>query len=135
MVLVTPDSSAIICCVRRAIVAASSVGNARTSSSELVWSDCVPPRTAARASRAVLITLLYGCWAVREQPAVCVWNLSHNERWSFALNLSVMIFAHILLAALYFAISSKKSRWELKKNESRGAKESTARPLSRAAST
>ena len=58
MVFATPDSSAIICWVRRAMVAASSVGNARASSRELVCNDCVPPSTAARASRAVLIILL-----------------------------------------------------------------------------
>ena len=34
-----------ICCVRSAIVTASSVGSASASSSELVCSDCVPPST------------------------------------------------------------------------------------------
>ena len=37
-------------------------------------------------------------------------------------------FAQILLAALNFAISSKKSKWELKKNDNLGAKSSTFKP-------
>src|ERR671910_564087 len=38
-------------------------------------------------------------------------------------------------AARYLAISSKKSMWALKKNDSRGANSSTARPRSSACST
>src|SRR5919204_586191 len=41
----TPLSNAMICWVRSASVAASAVGRASASSSELVWSDCVPPST------------------------------------------------------------------------------------------
>ena len=48
-----------------------SVGNASASSSEFVCSDCVPPSTAAIACSAVRTTLLYGCWAVSDTPAVC----------------------------------------------------------------
>jgi hypothetical protein len=43
----TPDSSAMTCCVRSAVNAASSEGRLSASSFELVWSDWVPPRTAA----------------------------------------------------------------------------------------
>ena len=56
--LATPLSWAMICWVRSASVTASRVGSASASSSELVWSDCVPPSTAASACRAVRITLL-----------------------------------------------------------------------------
>ncbi len=76
----TPDSWARICCVRRAMRAFSSVGRASVSSSELVCSDCVPPSTAASAWTVVRTTLLYGCWAVSEQPAVWVWKRSIQER-------------------------------------------------------
>jgi hypothetical protein len=38
-------------------------------------------------------------------------------------------------AARYFAISSKKSMWALKKNDSRGANESIGRPACSASST
>ena len=48
-VLVTPDSQAMICCVRSASRAASAVGSASASSLELVCSDWAPPRTAASA--------------------------------------------------------------------------------------
>ena len=48
-VFVTPDSHAMICCVRSASRAASAVGSARASSLEFVCSDCAPPRTAASA--------------------------------------------------------------------------------------
>ena len=75
-VLVTPLSCARICCVRSARVAANSVGSAQASSSEFVCRDCVPPITAASACSAVRTTLLYGCCAVSEQPAVCAWKRS-----------------------------------------------------------
>ena len=39
-------------------------------------SELVPPSTAASASTAVRTTLLYGCWAVSETPAVWVWKRS-----------------------------------------------------------
>ena len=39
-----------------------------------------------------------------------------------------MIFDQIFLAALYFAISSKKSECALKKKDNRGAKSSTSNP-------
>ena len=54
----TPLSWAMICCVRSASVAASSVGSASASSSELVCSDFVPPSTPASACSAVRTTLL-----------------------------------------------------------------------------
>ena len=44
--------------VVRAMRAEKSVGRAMASSSALVWSDCVPPSTAAIASTVVRITLL-----------------------------------------------------------------------------
>src|SRR3990172_2746455 len=86
MVLATPDSSAMICWVRSATVTACSVGSANVSSIELVWSDCVPPRTPDRAWRATRTTLFIGCCAVRVQPAVWVWNRSFHEFSSFAWN-------------------------------------------------
>ena len=46
-----------------------------------------------------------------------------------------MSFHQIRRAARNFAISSKKSLWLLKKNDSRGAKSSTRRPRASAAST
>ena len=48
MVLATPVSWAMICCVRSAISAASSVGSAKASSIELVCRDWQPPSTAAK---------------------------------------------------------------------------------------
>ena len=44
-----PLSCAMICCVRSAMRADSSVGSASASSRPLQWSDCVPPSTAASA--------------------------------------------------------------------------------------
>src|SRR5207245_1911082 len=60
-----------ICWVLSASLTASSVGRARVSSIELVWSDWVPPSTAASACSVVRTTLFIGCWAVSEQPADC----------------------------------------------------------------
>jgi hypothetical protein len=130
MVLATPDSSAMICWVRSATVTACSVGSANVSSIELVWSDCVPPRTPESAWRATRTTLFIGCCAVSVHPAVWVWNRSFHEFSSFAWNRSRMMRAHIRRAARYFAISSKKSMWALKKYDSRGANLSTGIPAS-----
>ena len=125
---VTPVSYAMTCCVRSASVAASAVGSASASSSELVWSDCVPPSTAASACSAVRTTLLYGCCAVSDTPAVCAWKRSCHDRGFFAWNRSRITCAQMRRAARYFAISSKKSLCELKKKEMRGAKSSTSQP-------
>ena len=78
----TPVSSMITCWVRSAIWAAFALGSASTSSRALVCSDLVPPRTAASASTAVRTTLLSGCWAVSETPAVWVWKRSY---WAFSV--------------------------------------------------
>ena len=75
--MTTPVSSMITCWVRSAISAACSLGSASISSRALVCSELVPPSTAASASTAVRTTLLYGCCAVSETPAVWVWNRSH----------------------------------------------------------
>ena len=68
------------CCVRSASVTASFVGSAYVSSSEFVCSDCVPPSTAARACKVTRTTLLYGCCAVSETPAVCAWVRMRSAR-------------------------------------------------------
>ena len=102
---------------------------------ELVWSDCVPPRTAASAWTVVRTTFSSGCCAVHEQPAVCVWKRSQRERSRFAPNSSRITRSQTRRAARNFAISSKKSLWELKKNESRGANSSTSSPRAVASAT
>ncbi len=84
IVVVTPVSWAMICCVRSATRTASSVGSASASSNEFVCSDCVPPSTADIASVAVRTMLLSGCWAVSETPAVWVWKRISSERSSLA---------------------------------------------------
>ena len=71
-----------ICCVRSASVAASAVGSASASSSELVCSELVPPSTADSACSAVRTTLLYGCCAVSDTPAVWLWKRSFHDRSS-----------------------------------------------------
>ncbi len=81
-VLVTPVSCAMICWVRSAMRADSSVGSASASSRELVCSDCAPPSTAAMACSAVRTMLTSGCCAVSVEPAVCTWKRSIRERGS-----------------------------------------------------
>ncbi len=93
-------------------------------------SEFVPPSTAASACSAVRTTLLYGCCAVSETPAVCVWKRSFHERSSLASKRSRITSAQSRRAARYLAISSKKSLCALKKNEMRGAKSSTSSPAS-----
>jgi len=53
--------------------------------------DCVPPITAARACKAVRTTLCTAAAPVSEQPAVCAWNRSAQERGDFAPNRSVIV--------------------------------------------
>src|ERR1700691_919597 len=127
-VLGTPDSSARICCVRSARRADDSVGSPNASSNAFVCSDWVPPSTAAIASSVVRTTFSSGCWAVRLEPAVCVWNLICFDRAWRAPNVSWTIVAHSRRAARNFAISSRKFRSDEKKNESRGRNSSRSRP-------
>ena len=72
------------CCVRSAIRADASVGNASASSNEFVCRDCVPPSTAAMAWIAVLTMLFSGCCAVSVEPAVCVWKRNIHDFGFFA---------------------------------------------------
>lgn len=67
-------------CVRAAILMALSEGMDSASSSEFVCRDWVPPRMAAIAWIAVRATLLYGCCAVREMPAVWQCARINHER-------------------------------------------------------
>ena len=134
-VSVTPASWAMICCVRSARRADSTVGRASASSRELVCRLWVPPRTAASACSVVLTTLLSIDCAVSEEPAVWVWKRHIIERAFDAPNRSFMIRAHIRRAARNLATSSNSSDQAAKKKDSRGAKSSTARPRPTAAST
>jgi hypothetical protein len=63
-VFATPDSHAMICCVRSASVADSSVGSASASSRPLQWSDCAPPQHRSqglhRDPHQVVVRLLRG---------------------------------------------------------------------------
>ena len=102
---------------------------------EFVCRLCVPPSTALKAWKAVRTILFSGCCAVSEQPAVCVWNLNSHDSGFFAPYFPFMCRAQMRLAARYFAISSKKSRWELKKKLSLGANSSTSSPAFMPAST
>ena len=95
----------------------------------------MPPRTAAIASMAVRTTLFMGCCAVSDTPAVCVWNRRRIEASSFAPYRSLIHRAQIRRAARYFAISSKKSMWALKKNDSPCANRSTSSPRAVPSST
>ena len=133
--LVTPVSSISTCWVRNAISAAFSLGSASTSSRALVCSEFVPPSTAASASTAVRTTLLSGCCAVSETPAVWVWKRSHCARGSVAPYTSRSQRAQIRRAARNFAISSKKSMCASKKNDSPGANRLMSMPRDRPSST
>ena len=94
-----------ICWVRKAILAARSVGRASASSKPLVCSDWVPPHTAANPCRATRTMLFSGCWAVRVTPPVWVWKRSLQERSSWAPKRSRMISAHMRRAARNLATS------------------------------
>ena len=124
-----------ICWVRSARSAEASVGRASASSRALVWSDCVPPSTAASAWSVTRTKLTSGCSAVSVEPAVCVWKRNIQERGLEALKRSRMMRAQSRRAARNFATSSKRSLCAARKNERRGANSSTARPRARAAST
>ncbi len=95
----------------------------------------MPPITAAMACTAVRTTLTSICCAVSVLPAVWVWKRSIQLRGSVAPNSSRIDRAQRRRAARNFAASSNRWLWALKKNEIRGAKESTASPRSTAART
>ncbi len=84
---------------------------------------------------ATRTTLVSGCCAVSVAPLVCAWKRSICERGSLAPKRSRITDAHSARAARNLATSSKKSLETLKKKESRGANESTARSASTAACT
>ena len=98
-------------------------------------SELVPPSTAASASTAVRTTLLYGCWAVSDTPAVWVWKRSDCAFAVVAPYRSRSHRAQIRRAARNLAISSKKSMWASKKKLSPGANSSTSSPRDRPSST
>ncbi len=126
MTRVVPLSFASTIWVLRAMRAEKSVGKASASSSALVCSDWVPPCVAAMASIAVRATLLKTSCAESDQPEVWQWVRSEAERSSFGSNCCIS-FAHKTRAARSFATSMKKFMPMPKKNDSRGAKRSTAR--------
>ncbi len=107
--------------------AEKSVGKAMASSSALVWSDCVPPNTAAMASTAVRVTLLNTSWAARLHPEVWEWQRSIFERSSLGEN-SPISSAHSRRAARSLAISIRAFMPMPQKKLRRGAKASTSRP-------
>ena len=109
-----------ICWVRRAILAACSVGSPSASSKPLVWRLWVPPSTAASAWRVTRTMLFSGCWAVSVDPPVWVWKRSSFDRSSLAPKRSVMIRAHIRRAARYLATSSKRLLWAFQKKRQAG---------------
>src|SRR3972149_4702684 len=119
-----------ICWVRKATVAAFSDGKAQASSYELVCSDCVPPRTVAKASIVVRTILFNGCCQVSDAPEFWACVLRRSDLGSLALYLSLITRAHIRRAARNLAISYKKSIPQFQKKERRGAKSSTSKPAS-----
>ena len=121
--------------MRTAKRAALSEGSASASSIASVCIDCVPPSAPASAWTVTRIRFTSGCTSVSDTPAVCVWKRSHKERGFCAPKVSRISRAQMRRAARNFATSSKKSLWLLKKNDSRGAKSSMARPRSSAQRT
>ncbi len=104
-VLMTPDSCAMICCVRSAMRAAASVGSASVSSSEFVCSDCVPPNTAAIPSTVVRTMLLNGACSVRLAPDVWQCVRSMSDVCCFGEKFFCISVAQSTRAARSFAIS------------------------------
>mmetsp|Transcript_32342 Transcript_32342/g.70869 ORF Transcript_32342/g.70869 Transcript_32342/m.70869 type:complete len:246 (-) Transcript_32342:928-1665(-) len=132
----TPLSSARMSCVLRASDAENSVGRPIASSNEFVCSDCVPPITAAIASTVVRMMLLYGSWAVSDQPEVWQCVRSMSERLFFGLKFFSISVAHRRRAARSFAISMYMFIEMPKKKEMRGAMSSTpTTPVASAART
>ena len=82
----------------------NAVGSAIASSSALVCSDCVPPKTAAIASIVVRTMLLYGSCSVSDQPEVWQWVRS-IRLFGFFASKPFMMRAHSRRAARILAIS------------------------------
>mmetsp|Transcript_26728 Transcript_26728/g.64474 ORF Transcript_26728/g.64474 Transcript_26728/m.64474 type:complete len:400 (+) Transcript_26728:526-1725(+) len=92
-------------CVFRASDAEKSVGSPIASSNELVWSDCVPPITAAIASTVVRMMLLYGSCSCSDQPDVWQCVLSMSDFSLFGSKCFFISLAHSLRAARSLATS------------------------------
>ena len=117
----TPLSYASTCCVRSASSAVSAVGSASASSWALVCSDCVPPRTAARAA-----------WRPERRCCRSAGQSRSRQRFACETASSTSVGpaaesfahdpAHIRRAARNLATSSSRLLWLSKKNASRGAK-------------
>ena len=75
--------------------------------------------------------LIWYCGLVSDAAAVWQWKRSRIDSGFFAPKRSFMIFAYTRRTARNFAISSKKSAWQTKKNASRGANSSTCMPVLR----
>ena len=88
----------------------------------------MPPRTAASASIAVRTMLFRGCWAVRVEPIVWVWNRSASDDGADAPKRSRRMRSQTRRAARNFATSSMSVSFAAKKNESCDANVSTASP-------
>jgi hypothetical protein len=80
-VFAAPVSAAMICCVRSAIRADSSLGSDKASSRPLQWSDWYAEHGAIAQGDAAI--LLSGCCAVGVLPAVWVWKRSCCARGSW----------------------------------------------------
>src|SRR5881628_852990 len=72
--------------------------------------------------------LLSGCCQVNDAPEFWACVRSRSDLGSFALYFSFMTRAQILLAALNFAISSKKSMPQFQEKYHRARKTSTPQP-------
>ena len=79
--------------------------------------------------------LLSGCCAVNDTPATCVWNRNFVERGLDGEYRSTIKSCHSRRAARNFETSSRKSLWQLKKKDRRGANVSTSNPFWQAEST
>ena len=118
----------------RAMRAEKSVGRAIASSKLLVWSDWVPPSTAAIASIVVRTTLFHGSCSVSDTPDVWQWVRSISDLGFVAPNW-LMIRCQSLRAARSLATSMKKFIPIPKKKDRRGANASTSSPFACAART
>ena len=125
---VVPLSWARTSWVLRAMRAEKSVGSAKASSKELVWSDWVCPCVAAIASMQVRPTLFITSWAVSDQPDVWEWVRKESERGSFGAKVSCISLAQTRRPARNFAISVKTFMPIAQKKDRRGAKRSIGMP-------
>ena len=120
-----------ICCVRRATVRRGFCGQSQSFIVRIGVEALGSSNDGSQCLYGYASHVVEGLLAARETPATCV----ETQHGGFGVGCRRFDMRSCRVCSAKFATSSKKSLWQLKKNESLGAKSSMAMPVSMADST